>query len=1054
MTFIGEQQMKPKNKSRHLLSITQAKAKMFEYDVPTEDHITIERDPANLFPLSIGILGDVASEINNGIDITERKQEIKEILPFSARFFDSYMQARLNSEIDPYLLIVGSAAYYLCDMPGSSQLLAKGLNSQHLDLEGFGLDTFLIWLLRGNFSKSVDIGNSPFRDSLSPIIQQFEYYVANGRGEHELKKQLHKFRTSIYQQGTPRQLLFVDLVGALIHKRLANSTWATLPGYSNLSKERWENAIKKDTFIRELWPAQHRMGKQGVYRGKSAIIQMPTSAGKTKAIEIILRSAFIAERIKMAVIVAPFRALCHEIKNNLIKAFRGEKIFVNELSDTLQIDFSAERLLQENQVIVVTPEKLNYILRHSSILAENVGLLIFDEGHQFDNGTRGITYELLLTSLKARIPRQAQIILISAVISNANQIGEWLLGENFEIVSGSDLLPTHCSVAFFSWPDVQYGRLEFVNPSDIDTIEFFVPRVIQQYNLGTIGRERKDRIFPQKSVAKEIALYFGLKLIKKGSVAIFCGQKATVTGICFIAIDIYDRGFPIKTPQQISGNKQEIYKLWQLYKYNLGEDALVTKCGKVGIFSHHNNIPHGIRLAVEYAIKEGQASFVICTSTLAQGVNLPIRYLVVTSVQQGRDKIKVRDFQNLIGRSGRSDKHTEGSIIFPDPVLFDQRKQRGEWRWNNTRELLNPSNSEPCTSSLYSLFEKLKSDDEKYIIDIDPFELIEYYNQDYTSLITRLENAAEDHEDKKFSVSGLLNQVAYKAHLISAIESYLMANWDESHPEFDEDAVSTLARGTLAYFLATKNKDEKQQKHIVKLFNLLAHNIAERVPDIQKRIIFGRTLFGLRDAVAISEWLTDNVDKLITIEESIDILNLIWPLFSNYIYTRPFRKCNKPELLARIATLWLMDAPYSEMFQYLVEADAKIKSGSRNYSYKIEDIVDICENGFAYDGMLLVGAVIEFLQSMPIEGTNNLIELMTNFQKQIKYGLSSQTAIILYEIGFSDRIIAEDMSTLFDDVQPDKELLIQALKGRKDQVFEKLKQYPSYFSDVYRIVAT
>jgi len=116
--------MKPEARSQRLLSITQSKAKMYEYDVPSEDHIAIERDPANLFPLSIGILGDVAAEISIGIEILEKIREIKKNLPFSARFFDAYVQTRLNSETDPYLLTIGSVAYYLSDLPGSSQLLA------------------------------------------------------------------------------------------------------------------------------------------------------------------------------------------------------------------------------------------------------------------------------------------------------------------------------------------------------------------------------------------------------------------------------------------------------------------------------------------------------------------------------------------------------------------------------------------------------------------------------------------------------------------------------------------------------------------------------------------------------------------------------------------------------------------------------------------------------------------------------------------------------------------------------------------------------------------
>jgi replicative superfamily II helicase len=104
-------------------------------------------------------------------------------------------------------------------------------------------------------------------------------------------------------------------------------------------------------------------------------------------------------------------------------------------------------------------------------------------------------------------------------------------------------------------------------------------------------------------------------------------------------------------------------------------------------------------------MKLSLVNFVVCTSTLAQGVNLPIRYLIVTGVYQGGERILVRDFHNLIGRAGRAGMHTEGSIIFADTKVFDKRRRvRDRWRWQTAKELLDPSNSEPSSSSILSIF--------------------------------------------------------------------------------------------------------------------------------------------------------------------------------------------------------------------------------------------------------------------------------------------------------------------------------------------------------------
>ncbi len=79
--------MKPENRSQVLLSITRSKAKMYEYSVPEEDHIEIRRDPARLFTLTIGLLGDLAAYINSEDINEDHLNDLKESLVFSAYFF-------------------------------------------------------------------------------------------------------------------------------------------------------------------------------------------------------------------------------------------------------------------------------------------------------------------------------------------------------------------------------------------------------------------------------------------------------------------------------------------------------------------------------------------------------------------------------------------------------------------------------------------------------------------------------------------------------------------------------------------------------------------------------------------------------------------------------------------------------------------------------------------------------------------------------------------------------------------------------------------------------
>ncbi|MEI8617720.1 DEAD/DEAH box helicase [Pseudoalteromonas sp. B193] len=169
--------------------------------------------------------------------------------------------------------------------------------------------------------------------------------------------------------------------------------------------------------------------------------------------------------------------MCREITDSLNAAFKDEEVLVNQLNDVPQIDefdialFSQlfetnEAITPSPSIVVATPEKLVYLLRHKPELAEAISLVIYDEGHQFDTGSRGVTYELLLTSLKQKLRSDTQHLLISAVLSNAASIGDWLYAGEGEVVNGAECLSTERSVAFSSWR-TGLGQFHYVEPLNL-----------------------------------------------------------------------------------------------------------------------------------------------------------------------------------------------------------------------------------------------------------------------------------------------------------------------------------------------------------------------------------------------------------------------------------------------------------------------------------------------------------------------------------------------------------------------------------------------------------
>ncbi|SHN63834.1 DEAD/DEAH box helicase [Desulfovibrio litoralis] len=1057
--------MKPEIESQRLLGVARSKAKMLEYHVPEKDHIVMPQDPSELFILSIGLLGEQAARISRG-EINPNEQELlKNNLIFSARFFDSYLQTKLNEDLDPYLTLLGASSYYLCDLPGSASVLAIRLSDDCPDLGGEGLEDLLLWLLQANLSTYFEENCSEnFGVLMNKISQAVLNFFEEGSDKELLLSLAIELRNRTYEIGSPRQLLLADIITAILNKKIKNSCWNALPEYSGLSLDKWSSAIKKDSFIKELWPAQHLLGQKEVLKGKSAVVQMPTSAGKTKAIELILRSAFLADRAHLAVIVAPFRALCHEIKNNLTEAFRNESVKVDEFSDVMQMDVTSSN--QKNipdiptnmlealfanidisqveypkQVIVVTPEKLLYVLRHVPTLASDIGLLVFDEGHQFDSGTRGITYELLLTSLRSMIQPEAQKVLISAVINNAEAVGEWLNGDP-NVVEGSNLNPTFRSVGFTSWLD-RLGRIEYVDSQHIEQNDFFVPRIIESLPICRKLKERKNKFFPIKTDSKEIALYLSLKLVANGSVAIFCGTKATATSICNKAVDIFERQVSLSPPHLFS-SQEEIECLTRLHAENLGHDSPSSKSAALGIFGHHGNTPHGIRLAVEYAMHENLIHFVVCTSTLAQGVNLPLRYLIITNFYQGMERIKVRDFHNLIGRAGRAGMHTEGSILFSDHEIYDNRKVRREnFLWKQAKTLLDPSNSEPCISNLLSLFEPIKNDQESHHLKMEALSFVKLYIKEPDAILRHAKKLADKHANVGFSQLGIEKQMLWKIGLICAVESFLLAHWDENDDRFYDKTIVNLAESTLGYFLA----DEQQKENIKALFKLLAENIVATVTESEKRHTYGRTLYGLHKSMEIESWLSQNFEKLANLKDPLEFIECIWTIFSKNINNSMFKKYDSSDTLKKIVKMWISGEPFVALLDETHRNKARMiyGNGNRRREFSIEHMVEICEGGLAFDGSLFIGAMCELIDMLEFENATDLIKRLQTLQKRMQYGLPSEEAIGVYELGFADRVIAQKMADELGIEGDNKKKVIKWIKKYEKKAREIISQYPKYF---------
>lgn len=1036
--------MKLERSSKVYLAITKSKAKMYEFGVDEEHHIKLTIEPQKLLLLTIGILGDLSAMEASDSAQDENNEEylaLKSQLIDVSQYFDSLKNSRLESSLSDYLNLLGSASYYLADMPGSSLVLIKAVDYKIDILTPSYIEGILIWLLKGNLDHTwYVIKNCNFEKELeyfrSSITNCFKQEVPFSQLDDAIKK----LRKAVYEGGNDRELLLVDILSAIAKRKLEYSSLICLPKYTGLTVNIWNAALAKDNFIKEFWPAQRLLGEKGVFEGKSAIVQMPTSAGKTKSTELIIRSSFLSKRSNLAVVVAPFRALCREIADSFKNSFLNENIKINVLQDVPQLNpvdlvMINDLLNIENDenvndsIIVSTPEKLVYLLRHEPELASNIGLLIFDEGHQFDSGSRGITYELLLASLKANIPVETQLILISAVMPNAETIGDWLYGENGTEVKGTHCLPTIRETAFAS----SSGQLQYIDKEFVGEREFFVPRIIERINLGVKGKEKKDRIFPEAGVNSAVSAYLGIKLAQQSPSAIFCGTKASITSICTTLVDCYSRGLELPPPI-VKSDSEEIVKIENLSRLHFADNSIFSKAIGLGILPHGSNIPNGLRVSAEWAMENNKASLVVCTSTLAQGVNLPIKYLIISSTVQGKDKISTRDFHNLIGRAGRAGYHTEGSVIFANTKLYDERLTwAGGKRWQEVRSLLDPANSEDCVSSLKRLIEPI-------IVGNKQLEAIRFITNPSKYKELCLKVAQEDYITGP-DLKDLLFNLNSKKKTINAIESYMMSFLKDASNDDNETVFLDLAKGTLAYHLCS----EEEKPLLIEAFELIHQSVMKVEPE--KLSFYGKALLGIQDLELIEKWLEENYKSLSEQADILELFKYIWPLLLDVCKNELFEKLSPLDVVLESSCLWISGESYSEIFNFMNKKKVKFQAGTQSRKVNMDQIVKYTDNTLGYDAMLIVGALADLCEGK--YDNEELEEELKHLQNSLKLGLSDDFELWLYSKGYVDREICKHLARAFISAEVDiKNFKNDVLIKNTELVQKELINFPTYFTHV------
>lgn len=411
-------------------------------------------------------------------------------------------------------------------------------------------------------------------------------------------------------------------------------------------------------FLRERWGIEDFFPPQlealpVVLEGKSLMLTIPTASGKSLVAYIGMINRLIKDMKGMrGAYVVPLKALASE-------KFEDLKEMAGAVGLTVGLAIgdrgSESNGVDDSDILVCTSEKLDSILRTRSGFLENLGVVVSDEFHLLNDYSRGPTLEVTISRIM-HIRPEAQIIALSATVGNSEELARWLGAKHVK----SDWRPIPLHYGIMTDLDVNIHKIEGSDENNLQksrTLSGMKNRRLQAALEDTlsVGGQLLVFVSSRASAAKEARVLseFMLKLAKDNCSAISEGD----------------------------------IKKWNSLSKEIsigGEDSStgssLAKSAKGGVGFHHAGLTNRQRKAIERSFKNGDIKCIVATPTLAQGVNLPARRVVIrdfrrwSAAASASMPLSVMEVRQMLGRAGRPkyDDYGDAWILSKD---LDEEKR-------------------------------------------------------------------------------------------------------------------------------------------------------------------------------------------------------------------------------------------------------------------------------------------------------------------------------------------------------------------------------------------
>lgn len=386
--------------------------------------------------------------------------------------------------------------------------------------------------------------------------------------------------------------------------------------------------ILQNMGIVELFPPQEDTIRAGVLEGQNIVLASPTASGKTLIAELCSLK-HVLEKNGKVVYLSPLRALASEKfeefrKYTSIRKQDGRKVSVG--ISTGDFD-TADNWLERYDIIVTTNEKADSLLRHRAKWMNEISLVVADEVHLLNDAGRGPTLEIVLARL-LQVNPDIQILALSATINNVDEIAGWLNAKyivtEWRPVSLKEGVLLHDEIQF---KDGDAKRIE--RKTRYPTINLVLNTLKTGGQALVFASTRKNAV----SAAKTISQHTGEVLSK-----------------------------PMKRSLE-----HEAEKILSAGERTQISDTLaeLVRCGTA---FHHAGLAGAHRKLIEDSFKEGKIKVLTATPTLAFGVNLPARTVIIQDYRRfepgyGNYPISVLEYKQMAGRAGRPKYDKVGESI-------------------------------------------------------------------------------------------------------------------------------------------------------------------------------------------------------------------------------------------------------------------------------------------------------------------------------------------------------------------------------------------------------